>query len=62
MPPHSILNWANYVTVLLRDGADAALPHLLRFVNTEQGWEGPDAYLAALHNRPVNAATMAAAR
>ncbi len=62
VPPLSILNWANYVTALLQDGAEAALPHLVRFVNTRLGWEPPEAYLQPLHNRPVHAQTLTALR
>ena len=58
--PLSILNWANYIAVLLADGAEAALPHFTRFVNPGLGWDVVDAYLPPLHNRPVHAATLAA--
>jgi len=57
VPALSILNWANYIAVLLKDGADAALPHLSRFVNEDLGWDKVDAYLPALHNRPVRLPT-----
>lgn len=62
VPGLSILNWANYITTLLQDGPDAALPHLTRFVNTREGWEGPEAYLSVLHNRPVHSPTLTALR
>jgi hypothetical protein len=62
VPPLSILNWSNYVTTLLSHGPDAALPHFLRFVNQALGWEPPDAYLPALHNRAVHSGTLNALR
>jgi hypothetical protein len=60
--PRSILNWSNYITVLTTKGPKAARPHLERFANVDEGWEGPDAYLGALHNRPIHASTINAAR
>jgi hypothetical protein len=60
--PRSIFNWSNYVTVLTSKGAEAALPHLVRFVNIDEGWEPSEAYLEPLHNRPIHAATINAAR
>jgi hypothetical protein len=62
VPPLGIGNWANYITVLQNDGPEAALPHLVRFVNTKEGWEPPEAYLEALHNRPIHKATVDAVR
>lgn len=58
VPPHSILNWSNYLDLLLRGDAEAALPHLSRMVNTEQGVDGPDAYTGKFHDKPVHAATL----
>jgi hypothetical protein len=60
--PRSMLNWSNYITVLTTKGPEAARPHLVRYVNTDQGWEEPGAYLEALHDRPIHAPTVDAAR
>jgi len=58
-PPHSILNWANYLAVLLNGDPDAALPHLARFVNLERGVDTVEIYASKFHNRPVHRATLA---
>lgn len=59
-PPYSILNWANYLAVLLNGSPDAALPHLERFVNLEQGIDpGVDIYVKKFHNREVHRTTLA---
>lgn len=62
VPPLDIGNWANYVIALQQDGPEAAWPIFERFVNTREGWEPPDAYREALHNRPIHRATVDAVR
>lgn len=57
-PPHSILNWANFVQATVRGDADAALGHLTRFVNLERGIDGVEAYSSKFHNRPVHRSTL----
>lgn len=59
-PPYSILNWANYVTTLLNEGPEAALPHLARFVNLEQGIDpGVEIYSGKFHDRQRHKSTLA---
>ena len=58
-PPYSILNWANYLSVLLSGNVDEALPHLARFVNTERGVDTVDIYASKFHNREVHHQTLA---
>ena len=59
-PPYSILNWANYVTALLNEGPEAALPHLARFVNLEQGIDpGVETYSGKFHDRQRHKSTLA---
>lgn len=62
VPPHSILNWPNYLAVLLAGDADAALPHMERFVNEELGVDPPSVYSSKFHNRPVHASVLAGVR
>ena len=62
VPPHSILNWANYLHTLLRGDVAGALQHLIRFVNLERGVDGPEVYTAKFHNQPVHRATLRVAR
>lgn len=57
-PPYSIVNWANYLAVLLSGRPDDALPHLARFVNTERGVDTVDTYAAKFHNREVHRETL----
>lgn len=59
-PPYSILNWANYLTTLLTQGPDAALPHMARFVNLEQGIDpGVEIYSGKFHDRQRHRTTLA---
>ncbi|MEZ5293518.1 MAG: hypothetical protein R2745_20715 [Vicinamibacterales bacterium] len=58
-PPHSILNWANYVTVLLNGTPAEALPHLARFVNVEQGIDAGVETYTKFHDRERHRATLA---
>jgi hypothetical protein len=59
-PPYSILNWANYVTVLLNDTPETALPHLARFVNLERGIDpGVEIYSKKFHDRERHRTTLA---
>lgn len=62
VPRHSILNWPNYVSVLLSGDAAAALPHMERFVNEELAVDPPAAFTAKFHDRPVHAAMLAGVR
>jgi hypothetical protein len=55
--PTSILNWANYVQLLVRGDADAAFEHLRRFVNEERGIDTVEAY-RKFHDRPRHAAPL----
>ncbi len=59
-PPYSILNWANYLAVLLNGSPEDALPHMERFVNLAQGIDsGVDIYAKKFHNREVHRTTLA---
>ena len=62
VPPHSILNWPNYLSVLLHGDAALALPHMVRFVHETLGVDGPEAYTPKFHGRPVHAAILAGVR
>ena len=62
VPPHSMLNWVNYLAVLLTGDAEAARPHMDRLVNEELGVDAPDVYAAKFHNRPVHASVLAGVR
>jgi hypothetical protein len=57
-PPHSILNWANYLAVLLAGRPGEALPHLARFVNLERGIDPVETYVSKFHNREVHRDTL----
>jgi hypothetical protein len=58
VPEHSVLNWANYLDVLLHGDSAAALPHMVRMVNRELGVDGPEAYTGKFHDKPVHAAIL----
>jgi hypothetical protein len=58
VPPHSILNWANYLDLLLHGDPDGARAVLERFVNEKLGADGPDAYVPKFHNKPVHRSTL----
>jgi hypothetical protein len=58
-PPHSILNWANFVLNTVKGDKDQALADLTRFVNLERGIDGVDAYSVKFHNKPVHRSTLA---
>lgn len=62
VPPHSILNWPNYLSVLLEGAAPAALPHMVRFVHETLGVDGPEAYTTKFHDRPVHTTMLAGVR
>jgi hypothetical protein len=53
-PPYSVLNWANYLAVLLSGDSDGALDHLARFVNVTHGVDTVEIYARKFHNRPVH--------
>ena len=56
--PHSILNWANYLAVLLSGRPDEALPHLGRFVNLERGVDTIEVFASKFHNREIHRDTL----
>ena len=58
VPRHSILNWANYLTLYLRGDADGARPWMERFVNIERGLDTPDIYTDKFHNQPIHLETL----
>lgn len=62
VPPHSILNWPNYLSVLLGGDASGALPHMERFVNEELGVDAPPVYTSKFHDRPVHTSVLAGVR
>ena len=62
VPAHSILNWPNYLTMLLRGETSAALPILERFVNEAQGWDSPEVYTSKFHARTVHLSVLAEVR
>lgn len=53
VPPHSILNWANYLHRYLRGEANAAA-EMVRFVNTDRGLDTPEIYTSKFHNQPIH--------
>lgn len=57
-PPYSILNWGNFVLAAVQGHPDQALEHLTRFVNTERGIDGVEAYSSKFHNRPIHRSTL----
>jgi hypothetical protein len=57
-PPHSILNWANYLNEVLNGDPGRAPGHIERFANAEIGMEPPAAYVEQFHGRPMQAATL----
>jgi hypothetical protein len=61
-PPHSVLNWVNYVRGLTRGEGAKALPHLERFANVEFDPSGPATYAERFHDRPISANTLRAVR
>ncbi|MEP6573668.1 MAG: phytanoyl-CoA dioxygenase family protein [Gemmatimonadota bacterium] len=62
VPPHSILNWANYLDQLLHGDLDGARATMERFVNRELGADGPEAYIPKFHNKQVHRATLSGVR
>ncbi len=62
VPPHSILNWPNYLSVLLGGDAEQALPLMERFVNQVEGWDTPEIYTSKFHNRTVHLSVLAGVR
>ena len=57
--PYSVLNWSNFVRNTVNGNLDAALADLTRFVNTERGIDGVEAYSVKFHDRPIHASTLA---
>jgi Phytanoyl-CoA dioxygenase (PhyH) len=62
VPPHSILNWPNYLSVLLSGNAEQALPLMERFVNQIEGWDTPEIYTSKFHNRTVHLSVLSSVR
>ena len=52
-PALSPLNWVNYVVQLMKGQPDAALPHLLRFINTDLLEDPPTVFTQKFHNRQL---------
>jgi len=52
-PALSPLNWVNYIVQLMHGEPDAALPHLLRFINTDLLEDPPTVFTQKFHNRPL---------
>jgi Phytanoyl-CoA dioxygenase (PhyH) len=57
-PPHSILNWANYLNEVLNGDPMRGPVHIERFANAEIGMEPPAAYVEQFHGRPMQAVTL----
>ena len=53
VPPLSTLNWVNYIVQLMKGRPDDALPHLLRFINTDLLEDPPTVFTQKFHNRPL---------
>jgi hypothetical protein len=62
VPPHSILNWPNYLSVLLRGDPAGALPSMERFVNEREGVDTVETYTSKFHNRTVHRAVLTGVR
>lgn len=62
VPPHSILNWANYLSVLFSGDSDTALPYLQRFVNEDLGVDTAEVFISKFHDRPVYSHVLAGVR
>jgi hypothetical protein len=52
-PPLSTLNWVNYIVQLMHGRPDEALPHLLRFINTDLLEDPPTVFTQKFHNRTL---------
>jgi hypothetical protein len=59
---NSVLNWANYVKLVMRGELDEALPSLERFVNVEIGGDPLTPYAKKFHGREVHEQTLRMAR
>jgi hypothetical protein len=57
-PPHSILNWVNYLNEVLTGDPARGPAHIERFANAEIGMEPPAAYVEQFHCRPMQAVTL----
>ena len=53
-PVHSSLNWSNYVVELMGGRPDSALPHLLRFINTDLLEDPETVFTQKFHNRQIH--------
>jgi hypothetical protein len=53
-PPQSLLNWANYLVELMGGQPETALPHLLRFINTELLEDPAAVFTKKFHNRQIH--------
>jgi hypothetical protein len=57
-PPHSILNWANYLNDVCNGDSDGAALHIVRFANAELGLDSPATYVEQFHGRTMHAPTL----
>ena len=51
----SPLNWANYVGEMMRGQPDAALPHMMNFINPDLLDDPPSVFTQKFHNREIHA-------
>jgi hypothetical protein len=61
-PPYSVLNWINYLRVLVGGNPDAARPHLERFVNESRGVDPASVFVGKFHGHPLVEETLRSAR
>lgn len=61
-PPHSVLNWVNFVNCVIQGDPAAALSYLERFTNREIGIDPPEVYASKFLAHPVNQQTLERAR
>ncbi len=61
-PPLSVLNWANYLVELVGGRPEAALPHLMRFINTDLLEDPPSVFTQKFHNRDLQTERLRAVR
>lgn len=54
IPSHAMTNWAHYITRLVHEDPDGALPWMQRFVNAELGVDAAEVYSAKFHRKPIH--------
>ncbi|HEY7337831.1 MAG TPA: phytanoyl-CoA dioxygenase family protein [Bryobacteraceae bacterium] len=57
-PPHSILNWANYLNDVLNGDPRRGPSHIERFANVEIGMEPAFTYIDQFHGKPMHGETL----